>query len=82
MDEPSEGLAPLVIQHLWEIIGRLRDDGLSILLVEQNAVLALKREGYRKTDVDLVDTMSLLRRLAFWRAASAISMFSTTVRLA
>ena len=46
MDEPSEGLAPLVIQHLWEIIGRLRDEGLSILLVEQNAVLALKLVDY------------------------------------
>jgi len=46
MDEPSEGLAPLVIQHLWEVIGRLRDEGLSILLVEQNAVLALKLVDY------------------------------------
>jgi branched-chain amino acid transport system ATP-binding protein len=46
MDEPSEGLAPLVIQHLWEIIARLRDEGLSILLVEQNAVLALKLVDY------------------------------------
>jgi branched-chain amino acid transport system ATP-binding protein len=46
MDEPSEGLAPLVIQHLWEIIGRLREEGLSILLVEQNAALALKLVDY------------------------------------
>jgi branched-chain amino acid transport system ATP-binding protein len=46
MDEPSEGLAPLIIQHLWEIIGSLRNEGLSILLVEQNAVLALKLVDY------------------------------------
>lgn len=46
MDEPSEGLAPLVIQHLWDIIQRLRDEGLSILLVEQNAALALKLVDY------------------------------------
>jgi branched-chain amino acid transport system ATP-binding protein len=42
MDEPSEGLAPIVIQGLWEAIATLRKEGLSILLVEQNAYLALK----------------------------------------
>jgi branched-chain amino acid transport system ATP-binding protein len=42
MDEPSEGLAPIIIQGVWEAIGRLKDEGLSILLVEQNASLALK----------------------------------------
>jgi branched-chain amino acid transport system ATP-binding protein len=46
MDEPSEGLAPIIIQHVWEVIARLRDEGLSILLVEQNAVLALKLADY------------------------------------
>lgn len=46
MDEPSEGLAPIIIQHLWDIIGRLRDEGLSILLVEQNVALALKLVDY------------------------------------
>ncbi len=42
MDEPSEGLAPIIIQGLWEAIGQLKRDGMSILLVEQNAHLALK----------------------------------------
>jgi branched-chain amino acid transport system ATP-binding protein len=42
MDEPSEGLAPIIIQGLWEAIGKLKQEGLSILLVEQNAALALK----------------------------------------
>jgi branched-chain amino acid transport system ATP-binding protein len=46
MDEPSEGLAPIIIQQLWEVIGRLRDEGLSILLVEQNVALALKLVDY------------------------------------
>lgn len=46
MDEPSEGLAPLIIQDLWEIIGKLREEGLSILLVEQNVALALKLVDY------------------------------------
>jgi branched-chain amino acid transport system ATP-binding protein len=42
MDEPSEGLAPIIIQGVWAAIGKLRQEGLSILLVEQNASLALK----------------------------------------
>ncbi len=46
MDEPSEGLAPIIIQGLWEAIGRLKQEGLSILLVEQNAHLALKLVDY------------------------------------
>ncbi len=46
MDEPSEGLAPLIIQDLWSIIGRLKQEGLSILLVEQNVALALKLVDY------------------------------------
>jgi branched-chain amino acid transport system ATP-binding protein len=46
MDEPSEGLAPIVIQGLWDAIGTLKEEGLSILLVEQNAALALKVVDY------------------------------------
>jgi len=46
MDEPSEGLAPIIIQGLWEAIGKLKTEGLSILLVEQNANLALKLVDY------------------------------------
>jgi branched-chain amino acid transport system ATP-binding protein len=42
MDEPSEGLAPIIIQGLWEAIAKLKQEGLSILLVEQNAALALR----------------------------------------
>jgi branched-chain amino acid transport system ATP-binding protein len=46
MDEPSEGLAPIIIQGVWEAIGKLKEQGLSILLVEQNAALALKLVDY------------------------------------
>jgi len=46
MDEPSEGLAPIIIQGLWEAIGKLKEEGLSILLVEQSAHLALKLVDY------------------------------------
>lgn len=41
MDEPSEGLAPVMVQHLEEIVIDLRKAGLSILLVEQNLYSAL-----------------------------------------
>jgi branched-chain amino acid transport system ATP-binding protein len=46
MDEPSEGLAPIIIQGLWEAVAKLKQEGLSILLVEQNAMLALKLVDY------------------------------------
>ena len=46
MDEPSEGLAPIIIQGLWDAIRRLKEEGLSILLVEQNAALARKVVDY------------------------------------
>jgi branched-chain amino acid transport system ATP-binding protein len=41
LDEPSEGLAPLVVEHLKEQIGRLKQDGLTILLAEQNVGFSL-----------------------------------------
>ena len=41
MDEPSEGLAPVMVEHLETIIAQLRDTGLGILLVEQNLYSAL-----------------------------------------
>ena len=41
MDEPSEGLAPVLVQQLEEIIIQLKSTGLSILLVEQNLYSAL-----------------------------------------
>jgi len=46
MDEPSEGLAPIIIQGVWEAIEKLKVQGMSILLVEQNAHLALKLVDY------------------------------------
>jgi branched-chain amino acid transport system ATP-binding protein len=41
MDEPSEGLAPVMVQHLEGIIAQLKTEGLGILLVEQNLYSAL-----------------------------------------
>ena len=42
LDEPSMGLSPLLVSELFAIIRRLNDNGATILLVEQNAALALK----------------------------------------
>ncbi|MDE1460590.1 ABC transporter ATP-binding protein [Spartinivicinus poritis] len=42
LDEPSLGLAPIVIQQIFSIIQRLRDEGVTIFLVEQNANQALR----------------------------------------
>jgi len=42
LDEPSLGLAPIIIKQIFEIIEQLRDNGMTIFLVEQNANQALK----------------------------------------
>ena len=42
LDEPSLGLAPLLIQEIFRMIQRIRDMGVTTLLVEQNARMALK----------------------------------------
>ena len=42
MDEPSEGLAPQIVAEVGRIIGRLKAEGLSIVLVEQNIKLSLE----------------------------------------
>jgi branched-chain amino acid transport system ATP-binding protein len=41
LDEPSQGLAPLVVKEVMRVVGRMRDEGLSVLLIEQNAPLSL-----------------------------------------
>ncbi|HMH17405.1 MAG TPA: ABC transporter ATP-binding protein [Burkholderiales bacterium] len=57
MDEPSEGLAPLIVAEVGRTIARLKEEGQSILLVEQNIKLAL----------DLADEVVILNtgRVAF-----------------
>jgi branched-chain amino acid transport system ATP-binding protein len=73
MDEPSEGLAPLLVAHIGEIMRRLRDEGHAILLVEQNLALALSvadevdilsagRIVYRGTAADLPRDPDVLNR--------------------
>ena len=42
LDEPSLGLAPLIVQRIFEVIQELHREGVTILLVEQNAFQALR----------------------------------------
>jgi branched-chain amino acid transport system ATP-binding protein len=50
MDEPSAGLAPLVVQQVFDLVGRIRSEGLTVLIVEQNVQQVL----------DIVDSAYLL----------------------
>jgi len=42
LDEPSLGLAPRLVEQIFEILRRIRDEGTTVLLVEQNAAMALE----------------------------------------
>jgi branched-chain amino acid transport system ATP-binding protein len=48
LDEPSMGLAPLMVQRIFETIRKVAEEGVTVLLVEQNAKLALEisQRGY------------------------------------
>lgn len=56
LDEPSEGLAPQMVAEIGRVIGRLKDEGLSIVLVEQNVRLALSLAD----EVAIVNTGSVV----------------------
>jgi branched-chain amino acid transport system ATP-binding protein len=73
MDEPSEGLAPLLVRQIADIMRQLRDQGHTIFLVEQNLALALSvadqvhilsagRIVYRGTPAELPEDPELLNR--------------------
>jgi branched-chain amino acid transport system ATP-binding protein len=64
LDEPSEGLAPLIVDHLGEQIARLKAEGLTILLAEQNTEFSLR----------LADRVYVLEKgaIRFSGAASAL----------
>jgi branched-chain amino acid transport system ATP-binding protein len=42
LDEPSQGLAPLVVREVFRVIAQMRQDGIAVLLVEQNARMSLE----------------------------------------
>jgi branched-chain amino acid transport system ATP-binding protein len=64
LDEPSLGLAPILVQQIFSIIGEINSQGMTILLVEQNALQALKiaHRGYvlQTGNILLADTAANL----------------------
>ena len=64
LDEPSMGLAPLIVEEIFRIIKEINEEGVTVLLVEQNANLALTyaHRGYilKNGYVDLEGTSSEL----------------------
>jgi branched-chain amino acid transport system ATP-binding protein len=46
LDEPSLGLAPILVDEIFQILQEIHKQGLTILLIEQNALAALKTAGY------------------------------------
>ena len=65
LDEPSLGLAPIVVDSIFDIIRQINEEGTTILLVEQNAQLALQfsHRGYvlETGEITLADTSEALR---------------------
>lgn len=73
LDEPSMGLAPVLVELIFDIVTMLNDKGVTILLVEQNALMALSvaHRGYVLQNGELVlnDTAANLRRDPLVRTA-------------
>jgi len=48
LDEPSLGLAPVIVERIFEVVQKINADGVTVLLVEQNAHIALQiaHRGY------------------------------------
>jgi branched-chain amino acid transport system ATP-binding protein len=65
MDEPSMGLAPRLVEQIFEIITQLNQEGVTILLVEQNAHMALEvaHRGYviQTGEIALADSAAALK---------------------
>ena len=66
LDEPSMGLAPVLVELIFDIIKKLNEDGTTILLVEQNALMALSiaHRGYvlQTGEIALTDTAAKLKK--------------------
>ena len=75
LDEPSQGLAPLIIKEVMNVVRRMRQEGLAVLLIEQNAPLSLSiadrayvlddgKVVYSGAAVDLAKDTELVNKLA------------------
>jgi branched-chain amino acid transport system ATP-binding protein len=67
LDEPSAGLAPVVVQQVFELVKRIRASGLTVLIVEQNVQLVLM----------VVDRAYLLEAGTIRASGTAAEMLST-----
>jgi branched-chain amino acid transport system ATP-binding protein len=71
MDEPSAGLAPVIVQQVFELVGRIRASGLTVLIVEQNVRQVLR----------VVDRAYLLEAGSIRASGTAVEMLaSDTIR--
>ena len=59
IDEPSEGLAPKVVQEIMGIIKKLQTDGVTILLVEQHVEMAMQLSENQRASPSLGSSMSI-----------------------
>ncbi len=87
LDEPTEGLAPVIIQQIGQTIGTLKAQGFTILLVEQNFRFAatVADRYYVMEHGRIVDQFSNAELKATWRSCTTISEFDingTSVRQA
>jgi branched-chain amino acid transport system ATP-binding protein len=46
LDEPSQGLAPLIVKEVFKLVERMRAEGITVLLVEQNVRMSLEIADY------------------------------------
>jgi len=87
LDEPSQGLAPLIVREVMQVVRRMREEGLSVLLIEQNAPLSLSiadrayilddgKVVYSGKAADLAQDTELVNKLAGAgsKSASAASL--------
>jgi branched-chain amino acid transport system ATP-binding protein len=91
LDEPSQGLAPLIVREVMQVVRRMREEGLSVLLIEQNAPLSLSiadrayilddgKVVYSGRAADLAKDTELVNKLAGAGSKAATSRHAASVQ--
>ncbi|HXD46788.1 MAG TPA: ABC transporter ATP-binding protein [Pseudolabrys sp.] len=91
LDEPSQGLAPLIVKEVMRVVQRMRDEGLSVLLIEQNAPLCLSiadrayvlddgKVVYSGRAAELANDTELVNKLAGAGKTNSATASRTTLR--
>ncbi len=84
LDEPSQGLAPLIVREVMQVVRHMREEGVSVLLIEQNAPLSLSianrayilddgKVVYSGKAADLAKDTELVNKLAGAGSKAAVS---------